>query len=161
MIVNIILELNPFIADIFIIVKGIYHPLLNYYYQRNYMQYQGKSKRKFTGGRLIASHGKRKGEIGREAAEPHLDDTRRKIVNTLGGNTKVRLLRCNVVNVTDPADNTTKQISIENVVNNSANQHYVRRNILTKGSIIKTEKGDAKITSRPGQDGIVNAVLIK
>ncbi len=125
------------------------------------MQYQGKSRRKFTGGRRIASKGKRKLEIGREAAEPHLDETRRKNVDTLGGNRKVRLLRCNMVNVTDPLNNTTRQVSIETVVDNKSNKHYIRRNILSRGGIIRTEIGNARITSRPGQDGVVNAILIK
>ena len=125
------------------------------------MQYQGKSRRKFTGGRRIASKGKRKLEIGREAAEPHLDETRRKNVDTLGGNRKVRLLRCNMVNVTDPSNNITRQVSIETVVDNKSNKHYIRRNILSRGGIIRTEIGNARITSRPGQDGVVNAILIK
>ena len=125
------------------------------------MQYQGKSRRKFTGGRRIASKGKRKSELGREAAEPHLDETRRKNVDTLGGNRKVRLLRCNMVNVTDPSNNTTRQVSIETVVDNESNKHYIRRNILSRGGIVRTEIGNARITSRPGQDGVVNAVLIK
>ncbi|MCK4938552.1 MAG: 30S ribosomal protein S8e [Methanosarcinales archaeon] len=124
------------------------------------MRYQGKSRRKYTGGRLVRSQGKRKLELGREAAEPHLAETRRKNVKTLGGNRKVRLLRCNIVNVTDPSSNTTKQVSIETVTENSANLYYIRRNILTKGSIIRTEVGNARVTSRPGQDGVVNAVLI-
>jgi len=125
------------------------------------MQYQGRSKRKFTGGRRIASKGKRKLELGREAAEPHLDETRRKNVDTLGGNRKVRLLRCNMANVTNPSNNTTRQVSIENVVDNESNKHYIRRNILSRGGIVSTEIGNARITSRPGQDGVVNAVLIK
>ena len=33
-----------------------------------------------------------------------------------------------------------------------ANRHYVRRNILTKGTVITTDKGNAVITSRPGQE---------
>ncbi|MEK6848627.1 MAG: 30S ribosomal protein S8e, partial [Nanoarchaeota archaeon] len=41
-----------------------------------------------------------------------------------------------------------------------ANRHFIRRNIMTKGSVIDTELGKARITSRPGQDGVVNAVLI-
>ncbi len=125
------------------------------------MQYQGRSKRKYTGGRRIAAKGKRKSELGREAAEPHLDETRRKNVDTLGGNRKVRLLRCNMANVTDPSNNTTRQVSIENVVDNESNKHYIRRNILSRGGIVRTEIGNARITSRPGQDGVVNAVLIK
>lgn len=125
------------------------------------MQYQGKSRRKFTGGRRIASRGKRKSELGREAAEPHVDDTRRKNVDTMGSNRKVRLLRCNMVNVTDPSNNTTRQVSIETVVDNESNKHYIRRNILSRGGIVRTRIGNARITSRPGQDGVVNAVLIK
>jgi small subunit ribosomal protein S8e len=46
-------------------------------------------------------------------------------------------------------------------VENPANPHYVRRNIITKGAVIKTELGNAKVTSRPGQDGVVNAALIE
>jgi len=38
---------------------------------------------------------------------------------------------------------------------------FVRRKIITKGAIIKTELGLAKVTSRPSQDGVVNAVLIE
>ena len=125
------------------------------------MQYQGKSRRKYTGGRRIVARGKRKFEHGREAADSHLDETRRRIIKTKGGNIKVRLLRCNIANITDPSNNKTSQVSIENVIGNTANQHYIRRNILTKGSIIKTNIGDARITSRPGQDGVVNAILIK
>jgi len=36
----------------------------------------------------------------------------------------------------------------------------MRRNILTRGAVIKTEIGDARITNRPGQDGVVNAILL-
>ena len=46
------------------------------------------------------------------------------------------------------------------VIENTANPNYVRQNIITKGSVIETEKGKAKVTSRPGQHGVVNAVLL-
>jgi len=46
-------------------------------------------------------------------------------------------------------------------VDNESNKHYIRRNILSRGGIVSTEIGNARITSRPGQDGVVNAVLIK
>ena len=49
---------------------------------------------------------------------------------------------------------------IETVKDNKANLHYMRRNILTKGAVIKTELGDARITNRPGQDGVINAILL-
>jgi small subunit ribosomal protein S8e len=37
----------------------------------------------------------------------------------------------------------------------------VRRNIVTKGAIIETDAGQARVVSRPGQDGQVNAVLLE
>ncbi len=124
------------------------------------MKFQGKSTRKFTGGRLIRSRSKRKFELGGETANTHLGETIRKTVKTLGGQEKARLLRYGTAIVTDPKTHTAKQVKIETVTGNPANIHYVRRNIVTKGSIIKTEIGSARITNRPGQEGSINAVLI-
>jgi small subunit ribosomal protein S8e len=123
------------------------------------MQYQGKSRRTATGGKRKSAHGKLKCHIGREAAEPHVAETKRKNIKTRGGERKTKLLQCNTANITDPATGRTTVASIENVVANEANGHYVRRNILTCGSVIQTSVGNAKVTSRPGQDGVVNAVL--
>jgi small subunit ribosomal protein S8e len=47
------------------------------------------------------------------------------------------------------------------VTANPANKNFVRRNILTKGAVVATGGWQGKITSRPGQDGDVNAVLIE
>lgn len=124
------------------------------------MKFQGRSIRKYTGGRLIQSRGKRKFELGGETANTHLGETIRKIVKTLGGEKKVRLLRDNTAIVTDPKTKTSKKVKVETVTGNPANIHYVRRNIVTKGSIIKTEIGSARVTNRPGQDGSINAILI-
>ena len=38
--------------------------------------------------------------------------------------------------------------------------NYVRQNIITKGAVIMTDAGKARVTSRPGQSGSINAVLI-
>ncbi|MGB8218421.1 MAG: 30S ribosomal protein S8e [Candidatus Methanoperedens sp.] len=124
------------------------------------MKFQGRSIRKYTGGRLIQSRGKRKFELGGETANTHLGETIRKTVKTLGGEKKVRLLRDNTAIVTDPKTKTSKKVKVETVTGNPANIHYVRRNIVTKGSIIKTEIGSARVTNRPGQDGSINAILI-
>ena len=124
------------------------------------MKFQGKSVRKYTGGRLIRQRGKKKYELGGEQANTHLGETIRKTVKTLGGQLKVRLLRAQTAIVTDPATKTSKTVKIETVTGNPANIHYVRRNIVTKGSIIKTEIGSARVTNRPGQEGSINAVLI-
>ncbi len=125
------------------------------------MRWQGNSKRKVTGGKVIAARGKRKFEMGRESAETRISEIKRKNVQTMGGNRKVKLLQCNIANVTNPKDGKTVSTTIETVIGNDANKHYVRRNILTKGSVIRTAIGTAKVTSRPGQDGVVNAVLIE
>ena len=47
------------------------------------------------------------------------------------------------------------------MVENPSNVNYVRRNIVTKGAVIETSEGRARVTSRPGQTGQVNAVLIE
>ncbi|WP_340818727.1 30S ribosomal protein S8e [Methanolobus sp. WCC4] len=124
------------------------------------MKWQGRSRRTYTGAKVKSARGKRKFELGNEPAETHIHETKRKNVSTRGGNRKVRLLQCNIANVTDTQGKTQKA-DIETVVGNVANEHYVRRNILTKGSVIKTSLGEARITSRPGQDGVVNAVLLE
>jgi small subunit ribosomal protein S8e len=54
-----------------------------------------------------------------------------------------------------------KKVLIETVEENVANPNYVRRNLLTRGAVIRTEIGRARIISRPGQDGVINAVLIE
>lgn len=123
------------------------------------MKWQGRSRRKYTGAKIKANRSKRKFELGREPADTRLDDVKIKLVSTMGGNSKIRLLQCDVANVTD-ASGKTQKTTIETVVGNEANEHYVRRNILTKGSVIRTPIGNARITSRPGQDGVVNAVLL-
>ncbi|MHA1294432.1 MAG: 30S ribosomal protein S8e, partial [Promethearchaeota archaeon] len=42
----------------------------------------------------------------------------------------------------------------------NASKDLNRRHIITKGSIVETELGRARITSRPGQHGVLNGILI-
>ncbi len=125
------------------------------------MKYQGKSIRKPTGGRLRPNRGKRKFELGTEVTQPVIGATSRKVINVMGNGTKVKVLKENVVNVTDPKSGKTQKTAMTTEVDNPANKNYIRRNILTKGAVVMTELGKAKITSRPGQDGEVNAILIE
>jgi small subunit ribosomal protein S8e len=104
---------------------------------------------------------KRRTEIGLAPADTHIGEDRSRIIRTTGGNEKVRALRASFANVTNPANGETKKVRIETVEKNTANPNFVRRNLLTKGAVIKTELGHAKITSRPGQDGIINALLLE
>lgn len=124
------------------------------------MKWQGDSRRRSSGGRIVRARGKRRFEMGREPADTHLAPVRSKKIRTFGGNKKIRLFRCDIANVTNLKDGTTQICAIETVEGNPANQYYTRRNIITKGAVIKTSLGSARVTNRPGQEGIVNAVLI-
>ncbi|MDR0439298.1 MAG: 30S ribosomal protein S8e [Methanocalculaceae archaeon] len=125
------------------------------------MLWQGRSVRKFTGGRYHANRGKKRFEIGRYQADTIIGETRVKIIRVTGGNTKVRALRCEYANVSDKKIGKVQKVKINSVAANAANPNYVRRNLMTKGAIIATDLGKARIVSRPGQDGVINAVLLE
>lgn len=127
----------------------------------SHMLWQGTSVRKVTGGRIRPAQGKRRTEIGLSPADTHIGDDKRKIMRTTGANEKVRTLRALYANVTTASNGVTRKTKIEKVEENGANPNYVRRNLLTKGAIIKTEIGRARIVSRPGQHGVINAVLLE
>ena len=69
-------------------------------------------------------------------------------------------MRAQYANVADRSTGKISKVRIETVEENVANPNYVRRNLLTRGAVIRTEIGRARIISRPGQDGVINAVLI-
>lgn len=123
-------------------------------------QWQGKSRKKRTGGVRRYHRKKRKFEIGRELISPTIGETRSVPIRSRGGNEKRALYSVDVANVTDPSTGETERAEITDVVENEANPHYVRRNIITKGAVIETDAGRARVTSRPGQQGQVNAVLV-
>jgi small subunit ribosomal protein S8e len=123
------------------------------------MRSQARSKRQVSGKKYISFRNKRSCELGGLSALTHIGNKRIKVKRTLGGNSKSQLLSEETVNVNDGKK--TVKAKIETVVSNPANIHYTRRNVITKGSIVKTDKGDVKITSRPGQGATLFGVLIK
>ncbi|MDD9952817.1 MAG: 30S ribosomal protein S8e [Candidatus Woesearchaeota archaeon] len=121
---------------------------------------QARSKRKPSGGLLRNTLTKRTHMLGRTPAMTRVGEhERKKTVSTKGGNRKQRVLESKTVNLHNPKTKKTSKATIKQVMENPANRNFVRRNILTKGTIVETDQGKARITSRPGQDGIVNAVL--
>ena len=122
--------------------------------------WQGDSKRSKTGRRKRYARCKRKFEIGREAHLTTIGPKRFKKVRTMGNNRKTRAKTMDIAYVIDPNGNKTIKTEITSVVQNTANIHYVRRNIINKGAVIETKIGKARVTSRPGQSGNINAVLI-
>lgn len=123
--------------------------------------WQGQSRRKLTGGRLILARGKRRYEIAREHVDTLVGEPSQKLMRTKGGNQKVRLMATNAINVTDPKSGKTQKTQLSTVVENSANIHYVRRNIVTRGAVVETSLGKVRVTSRPGQHGALSGVLVE
>lgn len=124
--------------------------------------YQGNDFRKVTGGRRRPHRMNRRYELGRFPTMTTFSE--KEEVETLrvrGGNLKVRRKKALYANVADPSTNTVKKVKITKVVETPANRELARLSVITKGTIIETELGLARVTSRPSQDGIVNAVLIK
>jgi len=122
--------------------------------------WSGRSRRKPTGGRYRPFRKKRRREIGREQQWAFIGPETLKLYRTHGGNRKVRILRAEWANVLDPATGKAQKSKVVTVKANPSNPHYVTRNIITRGATIQTELGLARVTSRPGQHGIVNAVLL-
>jgi small subunit ribosomal protein S8e len=122
------------------------------------MRDQGRSLRKRTGGRRRPKRDRRKHELGSEPTETQVGDAKLKIVDTRGTGDKVRAIRSDSATVA--TDDGTESAEITDVVENPADPNYARRNIITRGAIIETGAGRARVTSRPGQDGQVNAVLV-
>jgi len=122
--------------------------------------WQGRSRRKRTGGRLRPIRKKRRHEIARELQSATVGAGTTKKYRVRGGNRKMRILTTNSVNVFDPATKTTKAVKVITVRENPANPNYVQRNIITKGAILETELGLVRVRSRPGQDGVLNGVRL-
>ncbi|OPY28140.1 MAG: 30S ribosomal protein S8e [Methanobacterium sp. PtaU1.Bin242] len=123
--------------------------------------WQGKSLRTPTGGRAKTNRNKRKIEFGRDPAETKIGDRKIKRIRTKGGNEKIRLTNDNKINVVNPKDNKVQVVEIMGVVENTANIQFVRRNIINKGAVVETSLGKVRVTSRPGQHGMVNGVLVE
>lgn len=122
------------------------------------MQDQGRSKRTKTGARVRPHSKKKRHQLGRSPTETTVGEPRFRTMDSRGDTRKVRALSTNVANVNTGEE--TEHAEILDVVENDANPNYVRRNIVTKGAVINTEAGTARVMSRPGQNGQVNAVLL-
>jgi small subunit ribosomal protein S8e len=119
---------------------------------------QGRSLRKRTGGRRRPKRDRRKHELGNEPTETTVGDQKLKAVDARGTQTKIRAIASDTATVA--TDDGTVAAEILDVVENPADPNYARRNIITRGAVIETSEGEARVTSRPGQNGQVNAVLL-
>tara|TARA_Y100000310_G_C20574426_1_gene759755 strand:- start:787 stop:1158 length:372 start_codon:yes stop_codon:yes gene_type:complete len=118
-----------------------------------------RSKKKVTGGLYKDRRKKRLSEAGRLPTLTHVGETKLKQERVRGGNDKQRLLKADHVAVV--VDGKHVKAKVKTVSENPANRNFVRRNILTKGTILSTDKGKVRITSRPGQSGSLQGVIVK
>ena len=115
---------------------------------------------KITGGRRVPLRIRRKYETDRYPNEAvngaQVTITRR----VRGNNNKTALKTIDFVNLAT-GDAKVKKAKIIKVLDNTTNNDYKRRGIITKGAILETQEGKCRVISKPGQNGIVNAILLK
>jgi len=115
---------------------------------------------KITGGRRTPLRTRRKYENDRYPNEPtngsQITITRR----VRGNNYKTALKSIDFVNLAT-GESKVKKSKIIKVLENATNNDYKRRGIITKGAILETQEGKCRVVSKPGQNGIVNAILLK
>ena len=114
---------------------------------------------KISGGRRVALRTRRKFEINRYPNEPLAGEQKTVTRKVRGKNVKTALVSAGFVNLV--LDSKVKKTKIIRVLENPTNNDYQRRGVITKGAVIETEDGKCKVVSRPGQDGVVNGILVK
>ena len=115
---------------------------------------------KITGGRRHPLRTRRKYETDRFPNEP-INGAQVTITRQVRGkNSKTALKTIDFVNLAT-GDAKVKKSKIIKVLENATNNDYKRRGIITKGAILETQEGKCRVISRPGQNGIVNAILLK
>ena len=120
---------------------------------------QFRSVRKVSGKKYTNIRKKRLCDLARDSALTHINKLKMKVKRVLGGNKKLQVLSTDFINVSN--GNKTKKVKILSVENNPADVNFTRRNIITKGAILKTDSGNVVVTSRCGQNGILSGKMIK
>jgi len=134
------------------------------------VQWHERSDKKASGGRrnTINNRSRLLASKGGAAALTKTDTsvTKDKIEAKAGmGNTsKTRALTVKNANVTDKKGKIAKY-EIVSVKTNDANRLFARSNVSTKGAVIRVKVDGAeklaRITNRPGQEGVVNAEFVE
>lgn len=115
--------------------------------------------KKITGGKYIKNRKKKLYEMQGQKKNVRLGDDKRKSRKVRGGNIKTFLLKAKTINV--QLKGKSKKAEIKNVLETPSNKFLARQNIITKGTIVETDMGKVKITSRPTQEGILNGILVE
>jgi len=114
---------------------------------------------KITGGRRHPLRSRRKYELDRFPNEAVIGNQVTVTRKVRGKNIKSAIKTIDSVNLA--IDSKIKRVKIIKVLENATNNDYQRRGIISKGAMLETEAGKCRVVSRPGQDGTVNAILVK
>jgi small subunit ribosomal protein S8e len=117
------------------------------------------STSKITGGRRHPLRSRKKYEMNRFPTEALLGEPIMTTRKVRGKNIKAALKTINFVNLA--IESNVKKVKILKVLENTTNNDYKRRGVISKGAILETAEGKCRVISRPGQHGVVNAILVK
>jgi small subunit ribosomal protein S8e len=126
-------------------------------------QFHGRSDRKVSGSgkRVSKNRDKRRSEMGGYFTETKIGaETKIKKARGRGSNVKDKLKYVAFANVLIKGGK-YKKAKITGVVESRDNRNFARLVIITKGTVINTELGKARVLNRPGQEGSINAVLVE
>ena len=121
---------------------------------------EGLKTSKITGGIRHPLKSRQKFQIDRYPNEALMCEQETATRKTRGNNRKTALKTVNHVNLVLP-NAKIKRSKIVRVLENQTNNDYQRRGVITKGAILETEDGKCKVVSRPGQNGVINAILVE
>jgi small subunit ribosomal protein S8e len=120
-----------------------------------------KTGKKVSGVRYHKPRKKKKYELPRQARVVKLGKEKRKKMRVRSGKEKIILLSTDTANIINIKTKKSVKAKITNVIETPSNRFLARQNVLMKGAIIETDKGKAKITNRPSQEGSVQAILVE
>jgi small subunit ribosomal protein S8e len=124
--------------------------------------WQERSKRKPSGGKYRPYRDKRKAALARQNVLTKIAGVeKRRLIRAAGNVRKLRCMTATHGNLYDPKTKKHKKVELIDVIENPASRHYARMDVLTKGAIVETDIGKARVTNRPGQEGYINLVLIE
>lgn len=128
-------------------------------------QWHTKSKRKITGGirySVRASDRKLIARGGDPAATTLAEKEPKRDVRVKRG-TSIKVKLKSEKNVIVNEKGKSRKMEIISVELNDADRQFARRNIITKGAILKVKDGEkevfVKVTNRPGQQGDIQGII--
>lgn len=120
---------------------------------------RSRTKSAGNGKKIIKARDKRRSELGNYFSATKLSEKDARVaMRRRGGNRDVRLKHAAIANVLTKAG--YKKAKISGVIESKDNRNFARQNIITKGSLISTELGNAVVLNRPGREGLINARLV-